>query len=55
MSLVGLKLLVVGELDVDGAATQLGGAVSEVVDHCGCANFIGHLQESLRIRTGGTV
>lgn len=51
VGLIRLEFLVVGELDVDGSTTQLGGAVSEVVDHGGGTHFIRHLQEGLRKKT----
>lgn len=47
VSLIGLELLMVGKLDVDGTTTQLGGTISEVVNHGGGAHFVGHLQEGL--------
>jgi hypothetical protein len=48
MSLVGLQLLVVGELDIHGSSSQLGHAAGEVRDHGGSGHFISHLQERLK-------
>ena len=48
VGLVGLQLLVVGELDVYRAAAELGSAVGEVGNHLRGHNFIRHLQKGLR-------
>jgi hypothetical protein len=47
VGLVSLQRGVVGELHVDGAFSQLGHAVGEVVDHRDGTRFLLHLEERL--------
>lgn len=46
--LISLEFLVVGELDVDGVAAQLGHAGGEVSDHRGSRHLVRHLQKRLQ-------
>lgn len=46
--LISLEFLVVGELDVDGVAAQLGHAGGEVSDHRRGRHLVRHLQKRLQ-------
>lgn len=47
MCLIGLELLVVRELDVDGSAAELGHAAAEVRHHRHCRYLLRHFEECL--------